>query len=267
MVQCTWPVAWLLCWLLLLTGCAPKQPKTLPLTSAEDQEAAALWSTFTGADRPEAMDADIRLGWDLLGSKGTVQASVQVQQPGLLRFAANDPLGRALILAVADSTSFLMIDNRIGHVYQGNIPSTFWHTYVPATVAVEDLLPLLGGFLPEGQGLDAWPSLDEAKGGFWYRWRDQRAVDHRVLLDRQTGTMQRHLLFDGTGDLLVVLDYDDYGQENTDGFGWPRSVRITGKAVTGTLTVRVEQMYSHSPQTATSFRLTPPPHFTVEQVP
>ena len=267
MVRITWPLAWLLCWLLLLAGCAPKQPKILPLAPAEHQEAASLWTSFAATGRPTALDADVRLGWDLLGSKGTVQASVQVQRPGLLRFAANDPLGRAVVLAVADTTSFTMIDNRIGHAYQGTIPSSFWQNYVPATVAVEDLLPLLGGFLADDQGQDAWPSLDEAKEGYWYRWRDLRAVDHHVLLDRQSGTMRRHLLFDTKGTLQVALDYDDYRREDRDGFDWPRLVSITGKAITGTLTVRIEQIYSHSPQAAVSFQLTPPPHFTVEQVP
>jgi len=263
---------WVALWLpvvccLVLAGCASKQPKTLPLDPAGAQAAAALWSGFVNNKRPPALDADVRLGWDVLGSKGGMSASLQVQSPALLHFAANDPLGRALILAVADAATFTMVDNRIGHVYRGTIPSKFWQSYVPAPVAPEDLLSLLGGFLPEGEGRQAEPAQDEAGQGFWYRWRDARALRHHVLLDRQRGTMQQHLLFDGQGDLLLALHYADYRKDAGSGFTWPGDLRITGTAVTGTLTLRVEQIYSHVPQKAASFRLTPPPHFTVEQMP
>jgi len=254
------------CCLLLLAGCAGKQPKTLPLSPAEAQEAATLWSGFVALRRPPALDADIRLGWDVLGSKGGVSATLQVQQPALLRFAATDPLGRALILAVADATSFTMVDNRIGHVYQGAIPSKFWQAYVPPSVAPEDLLPFLGGFLPEEVG-HAEPAQDEKDKGFWYQWRDKRAMRHHVLLDRRSGEMQQRLLFDAQGDLLLAVHYTDYRKDAKSGFVWPGHLRISGTAVTGTLSLQVEQIYSHAPRKAASFRLTPPPHFTVEQVP
>jgi hypothetical protein len=255
-----------LCGLLVLAGCAGKLPKTLPLSSAGEQEAAALWSAFAVSKRPPALDADVRLGWDVLGSKGAVSATLQVQRPAHLHFAANDPLGRALILAVADATSFTMVDNRIGHVYQGTIHSKFWQSYVPAAVAPEDLLPLLGGFLSEEVGQQIEPSQDATGQGFWYQWRDVQAVRHHVLLDRQSGAMRQHLLFDAQGDLLLELHYADYRKDGKSGFVWPGQVRVSGEAVTGTLTLQVEQIYSHAPQRAATFRLTPPPHFTVEQV-
>lgn len=255
------------CCLLLLAGCAGKQPKTLPLDPAGEQAAVALWSGFIDGKRPSALDADVRLGWDVLGSKGGMSATLQIQRPALLRFAANDPLGRALILAVADATTFTMVDNRIGHVYRGTVSSKFWQSYVPAAVAPEEVLSLLGGFLPEGEGRQAKPAQDETGQGFWYQWRDARALRHHVLLDRQSGMMQQHLLFDGQGDLLLALQYGDYRKDAGSGFAWPGDLRITGTVVTGTLTLRVEQIYSHVPQKAASFRLTPPPHFTVEQMP
>jgi len=254
------------CCLLVLSGCAGKQPKTLPLAPAEEQEAAALWSGFVAGKRPSALDADIRLNWDVLGSKGGVSATLQVQRPALLRFAANDPLGRSLLLAVADATTFILVDNRIGHVYQGPIHAKFWQSYVPAAVAPEDLLPLLGGFLPEGEALQATPAQDAASQGFWYQWPDMRAVRHHVLLDRGSGTMQQHLLVDAQGRTMLELHYAGYRKDAKSGFVWPARVQISGKAVNGTLTLQVEQIYSHTPQKAAAFRLAPPSHFTVEQV-
>ena len=255
-----------LCCLLLLSGCAGKQPKTLPLNPAEEQEAATLWSAFIASKRPAAFDADIRLGWDVLGSKGGMSATLQVQQPARLRFAANDPLGRSLILAVADAGSFTMADNRIGHVYQGTTHSKFWHSYVPASIAPEDLLSFLGGFLPGGELEYVRPSRDEENKGFWYQWQDKGAIRHHVLLDKRGGAMQRHLLVDAQGTAILELFYADYRKDAESGFYWPWHLRITGAAVTGTLTIQVAHIYSHTPQGGAAFRLTPPSHFTVEEV-
>lgn len=255
------------CCLLMLSGCAGRQPKTIPLGGAEEQEAAALWTTLLREKRPQALDADIRLGWDVMGSKGGISASLQIQQPAHLRFAANDPLGRALILAVSDGSSFIMADNRTAHVSQGTIDSKFWRSYVPSAVTAEDLFPLLGGFLGGGEGQDATPSNDEHGQGFWYQWQDGRSFRHQALLDRGDGRMRQHLISDAGGDTVLEVQYTDYRQDAKSGFVWPGHVRVSGRAITGTVTLQVEQIYSHSPKGKAAFRLVPPPHFTVEQVP
>lgn len=255
------------CCLAVLSGCAGKQPKTVPLAGAEAQEAVSLWATFLGEKRPPALDADIRLGWDVMGSKGGISVSLQIQQPALVRFAANDPLGRALILAVADGTSFTMVDNRAGHVSQGTIHSRFWRSYVPPSVAAEDLFPLLGGFLSGGEGQNATPSREEQGQGFWYQWQDGRGGRHSALLDRGDGRMRQHLLSDSGGDAVLEVQYADYRRDAKSGFVWPGRLRVSGAAITGTLTLQVEQIYAHSPQGKAAFRVEPPSHFTVEQVP
>ena len=255
------------CCLALLSGCAGRQPKTVPLGGAEEQEAVLLWANFLSTKRPPALDADIRLGWDVMGSKGGISASLQIQQPALLRFAANDPLGRALILAVADGTSFTMVDNRVGRVSQGTIHSRFWRSYVPPSVTAEDLFPLLGGFLSEGEGQEATPSRDEQGQGFWYQWQDGRSFSHAALLESGDGRMRQHLLSGAGGDIVLEVQYADYRQDTGSGFVWPGHLRISGAAITGTLNLQIEQVYSHSPQGKAAFRLVPPPHFTVEQVP
>ena len=256
----------ILCCMAALAGCAGKQPKTVPLDPALEQEAKTLWAGFISAKRPQALDADVRLQWDVLGSKGGVGASLLVQRPDLVRVMANDPLGRALILAVADASVFTMVDNRSGQVYKGSIHSRFWRSYVPAAVRPEDLLPLLGGFLAEGEGDGAAPSLDAAGRGIWYQWRDERKQEHYVLLDKESGAMLQHLLLDGRRDQRLVLHYADYRKEGGGDFSWPTRLRITGQAITGALSVQVERIFSYAPQEAAAFRLAPPPHFIVERV-
>jgi len=255
-----------MCCVVALAGCASKQPKTVPLAPVEEQEAKTLWADFGSAKRPQALDADIRLQWDVLGSKGGVGASLLVQRPALVRVSANDPLGRTLILAVADASAFTMVDNRSGHAYQGSIHSRFWRSRVPAAVTPWDLLPLLGGFLAEREGGEAAPSRDEAGRGIWYQWRDERKQEHYVLLDRESGTMRQRLLFDKRGNQQLVLHYADYRTEDGGDFYWPARLRISGQAITGTLSVQVERVFSCSPQEAAAFRVVPPPHFTVERV-
>ncbi len=255
------------CCLLFFAGCAGKLPKTLPLSPVETQEASQLWSAFLKNKRPTAVDADIRLSWDVLGSKGGIGGTLQAQRPALLRFAATDPLGRSLILAVSDGRTFTLVDNRIGHVYQGRTDSDYWRSYVPETVESEDLLPFLGGFLREGEALGAKPAQDEDGGGFWYVWRDARSISHHVLVERKSGEMRRHLLVDLQGAQVLDLRYADYQRDAKSGVVWPRRLQISGEAVTGDLAIQVEQMYSNAPQGAAVYRLTPPAHFTVEQVP
>jgi len=254
------------CCLLLLVGCAGKLPQTLPLSTGEAQEAGKLWDAFLAGKRPVAVDADIRLHWNVLGGKGAIGGTLQAQQPALLRFAAADPLGRSLILAVSDGSAFTLVDNRIGHAYQGRVESKFWRSYVPEAVKPEDLLSMLGGFLREGDGMSAKAEQDEESGGFWYVWRDAQSISHHVLLDRQNGEMRRHLLVGRQGKQVLDLRYSDYQKDAKSGFSWPKELQISGEAVTGDLAIQVERLYSHKPQGAAVYRLTPPAHFTVEQV-
>ena len=79
--------------------------------------------------------------------------------------------------------------------------------------------------------------------------------------------MRQHLMSNAGGDTLLEVQYADYRQDAKSGFVWPGHLRISGTAVTGTVTLQVEQIYSHSPKGKAAFRLAPPPHFTVEQVP
>lgn len=253
--------------LLIFSGCAAKLPKTAALDPAGEKEAQVVFANFLAAKRPAALDADLRLGWDVLGSKGAVAAALQLQPPASLRFTANDPLGRAFLLAVSDGTSFTLVDNRIGHVYRGRTDSKFWHSYVPEAVAPDDLYFFLAGFLPAGEDQAFKSAQDPEKTGFWYVWRDERSMTHHVLLDRRTAEMRRHLLFDAGQDLVLDLTYSQYSKNAGSGFIWPGSLLITGEAVTGTLTVQTEKIYPQAQLGAATFRLAPPPHFTVEQVP
>ena len=250
-----------------LSGCATKLPKTTPLAPERQQEAENLFIGFLQVQQPLALDADIRLGWDVLGNKGGVDAVLQLQKPAFLRFSANDPLGRSLFIAVSDGASFTMVDNRIGRIYQGKTDSKFWRSYVHEAILAEDLFFFLSGLLPKVEPHAVKTAQDLEKAGFWYVWKDGRSMTHHVLLDSLSREMLRHLLFNPQGGLVLDITYSAYSASPDSGVNWPRHLQITGNAITGTLTVHVNKVYSHAQQAAALFHLIPPPHFTVEQVP
>ena len=251
--------------LLILAGCATRLPPTEPLATDEHAEAEALFAGFVARPTPAAIDADLRLNWDFLGSKGGVAAVLQLQRPALLRFAANDPLGRALVLAVSDGAAFTLVDNRQGRVYQGSTDSKFWHSYVPESVAVADVFVLLGAMAPEGRRRVAESGRDKEGTGFWYVLDTSNGSTRHLLLDRRSGAMRRHLLADDGEPVLDIVYSGATGADST-GYQWPRELRVTGSAITGTLSVHLDTVFSDQPLPAATFRLTLPPHFTVERV-
>lgn len=252
--------------LAVLSGCAAKLPQTLPLAPNQQPEAESLFTSFFQIQRPKAVDADIRLGWDVFGHQGNVDAILQVQQPASLRFTATDPLGRSLLLAVSDGTSFTMVDNRIGRIYQGKTDSEFWHSYIPQAIRPADLFFFLGGLLPNVEMQAIGTAQDPERTGFWYVWQDSRSLTHHVFLNRRSMEMTRHLFFDARGDLILEIAYSNYNGLRDTGFNWPRHLQLTGTAISGTLTVQINTIYSHRQLAAAIFHLVPPPHFTVEEV-
>lgn len=265
-----WLVVILCC--LVLAGCAGKLPKTRPIPENEASQAVRLWDDFLRGKQPEAIDVDLRLRWDVFGSKGGIDAVLQMKQPALLRFSANDPLGRSLILVVSNGRTFTFVDNREGQAYRGKTDARFWRRYVPDSVQNTDLFFYLGGLVDPNQVPRVQPFLDDAGQGFWYVWRDKQAIEHHVLLNQQNGVMQRHFLVDRSGAQLLDVRYSGLlrvAQSATNGGegpSWPQLVAISGEAVSGEVEVQVEKVYAFEVRGTAPFRLTPPPHFTIEEV-
>ncbi len=252
--------------LVVLSGCAAKLPQTLPLGPNQQEEAECLLTSFFQIQRPKALDADLRLGWDVFGHKGSADAILQVQQPAFLRCTVTDPLGRSLLLAVSDGTSFTLVDNRIGCIYQGKTDSEFWYSYMPEDIRPEDLFFLLGGLLPNVEMEAIGTTQNPERTGFWYVWQDSRSLIHHAFLNRRSKEMTRHLLLDARENLLLDIVYSNYSGLRNSGFNWPRHLQLTGTAISGTLTVQINTLYSHRQLAAAIFHLVPPPHFPVEEV-
>lgn len=247
-----------------LTGCGKPVPKTLALEPQQEDEARDLLRRFQQREHPDSLDADLRVGWEAWGSKGSSAAVLQMQRPTGLRFSLNDPLGRPMMLFVSDGYFFTLVNNQTAQAWQGRSDSAFWQERVP--IAAEDLFLMLGARLIdaplEGIGL----GLDQEKNGFWYNWVDRRMLEHYVLLNRLTGRMDRQLLFDRRGDLALDISYSAYRMIPESGFSWPGHLLIQGEGIRGKLTVQVEHFYPQQDIAPATFLLSIPPHFTTEEV-
>ena len=254
---------------LVLAGCAGKLPRTVSLGGEERQQALERWQQLQRAQQPAAVDGDFRVRWDVLGSKGGIDAVLQMQKPTQLRFSANDPLGRPLILAVSDGSRFTFVDNREGQVYEGKTDAKFWQRYVPEAVQPADLFFYLGGQVDGRQAVGVQPARDEAGQGIWYSWRDNRSLQHHVLLDAQASRVGRHLLLDRSGAAILDVRYSGAVQgerTSNSALRWPEKIELSGEAVSGTVELHTQKIYDFAVRGAAVFHLTPPPSFTVEQV-
>ena len=255
---------------LLLAGCVGKLPRTVALPAAEQQQAMARWTQLQRARQPAAVDGDFRLRWNVMGSKGGIDAVLKMQKPAQLRFSANDPLGRPLILAVSDGSRFTFVDNREGQVYQGPTTAKFWKRYVPEAVQPSDLFYYLGGLIDGQQAAAVQPAGDEEGQGTWYSWRDNASLQHHVLLAAQGGRLVRHLLFDRQGTEILDVRYSGAvqkaGAEAGNSLSWPEKIELRGEAVSGTVEVQTQKIYDFAVRGAAIFQLTPPPLFDIEQV-
>lgn len=68
------------------------------------------------------------------------------------------------------------------------------------------------------------------------------------------------------GEPVLDIVYSGATGADSTGYQWPRELRVTGSAITGTLSVHIDTVFSDQPLPAATFRLTLPPHFTVERV-
>lgn len=247
-----------------LAGCGKPVPKTLALEPPQEVEARDLLRRFQEREHPSVLDADLRVGWETWGSKGSSAAVLQMQRPANLRFSMNDPLGRPMLLLVSDDYFFTLVNNQTAQAWQGRSDSAYWQEYLP--VSAGDLFFMLGGRLTDAPMDGLGLGLDQGGQGFWYNWVDRQMLEHYVLLNRLTGRMDRRLLFDRQGELALEISYSAYRMIPDSGFSWPGHLLIKGEGIRGSLTVQVEHFYPPQDFAPATFLLTIPPHFTVEDV-
>ncbi len=253
----------LLLGLVLLAGCAGRLPPAAPLAPAEEPQARALLDRFLARTCPQALDADVTLAWQGYGNQRAVAATLQARQPGRLRLAVNDPLGRPLLLLVTDGRRFTLVDVTRKEANAGPLDSAFWRQYVPAAVHGRDLFAWLTGLLPAGRMEIRSVLRSTENSDYWFVLDYGDGILHRVRLDPERLLVREHLLLDA-GDRMILEAVYTYGGPE-DPCPLPATIRITGHDLKGAFSLAVDRVYTRKSVAETAFRVNLPPHFTIHR--
>jgi outer membrane lipoprotein-sorting protein len=249
---------------LLLAGCAGKGPMTSSLESSEKERVRAAYAEFAEQACPLSLDGDVTLEMRMLGATEKSAGILQYEGPSSFRYTMVDPLGRSLFIMATDGYAFTMVYNREAKAVTGSTSSRFWRDYVPDGVSGADIVLLLAGRPPADLQLkDVRGDRDGA--GFWLYGVGGEGIRHEILTDPQTSRVLRHIVKDGRETVLFDVRYDRYAAGDQP-CPLPATLRVTGKTITGTLLLHLDRMFSGQPIPAQTFRITPPPHFQVQQM-
>lgn len=252
--------------LICLAGCARQTagPKTSPLAPAEEHEALSRLRALAASPQPSTVETGYDLSWQIMGQSGKLAAQLWMDAPEFFRFSLHDPLGRTLYLAVSDSERFTLFDNRAAVAKKGRVEGAVWRRFVPEPLAMKDLAPLLGGRITKA------PLLAKAAGnpdgsGWWYEWREGD-LDHRLLLDKETGQVARRIILGKDRAALLDISYLNYDEDRASGYLWPGKTEITGSLVRGRLLLERGGPLSFDPLPLSVFHPEMPGHFKEEWV-
>ncbi|PIE59412.1 MAG: hypothetical protein CSA32_04290 [Desulfobulbus propionicus] len=265
-----WTVRW---WPMLfflagaLWGCTPKLEPLSPIAGSQLDRAQVLLHYFLNQQRETALDADVRLHWDMPGRKGGLDGILQLQAPGNIRLTVLDPLGRQEFILVIDTNHFTMVDNRQGKGYVGEMDTEKRYEYLPAILKGDELFALLGGFLPSGScTLNSVESIGKTreKQDTWYQFnRIDRTGTVRFTLEDSGSMMKRCLFVDGHNETPVTVRYEGVAPSENGEVLWPKKVTISGSSLHGEYQLSIVKILSLKPLPSSAFSLKIPPGYTV----
>ncbi len=260
-----WQSWLLLCLLLLLAGCGGRFTALIPLPDSAKDAAEQQLRDFMAQPLPPAVDADVRLHWDVLGYDGSVDGMLQIQPPAYLRLTIVDPLGRPLFILASDGARYTVIDSRAGKAYTGAAGKGMWQRYIPGSLDPAEVFAVLGGRIPEARR--RLQSIGERDNQRWYVFRDQQG-DNTVYyqLDETGTTMVEQVMITEIGEAGIQVTYNGYKRwsKNTEKpFLWPEKLTMQGVLVQGDFDIEFKEIVATSQLAPSRFQLTIPDHYQV----
>jgi hypothetical protein len=266
-LRCVW--LFLLAGVIAVSGCAPKLPRTLPVSGAELEQVENRLHSFLAQVCVTAVDSDVRVQGQAYGRQESWPAVLQAMAGGFVRFSVNDPLGRPVLLLTVDGAdkTFVLADNSKSVGYRGALQSGFIREYLPEAVAGSDLFYWLSGRF-ERDGMEVLSmARDATEPLFWYTitYSGSRGQVHLIGLDEQ-GLLKAHLLVDNSNDAIIfAARYSGYTATVMD-CSWPGRIEVSGRSLAADVVVDFSRVYSFKPLEKKIFELQLPAHFTVHTV-
>ncbi len=257
-------LAALLWGLFFISGCAGSLPNLQPLNTTEHHEAERLRAHLLQNRTPQQLDADIVLGWHGYGQTRQVSGGLQASAKGAFRLTVPDPLGRPLLLLVADAQGFTLIDNQQGHAYTGPVWNHYVTQYIPTRLPMDLLFSLLVDRFPE-QNPRSMHRDDSRQHAYWYVFDLADGLRHMVMAEANSPLPRRQLLL--AQDKTILLDLAYTGQNRlTATTLLPRQLIITGDKLPGEFQIDFQTLYPEPQFSGDIFHIRVPPHFDLEEV-
>jgi hypothetical protein len=249
---------------VLVAGCADHLPHLQSLGPAEEMEGRKLLEQLRENRLPEALDADVTLTWQGYGQTKTMPAELQAIRSGAFRLSVPDPLGRPLVLFVARSDRFTLVDTQRQHAYTGPVRNHLVEKYVPAPVTLSLVYSLLVNEIPARQPERIHGAAGDRQG-FWFVFSLGDHWQRMILADDTSPLSLRQLLV--SPEHHVALDLRYTGSVSPAGTSLlPVHVRISGEKLSGSVQIDFQQYYPHPEPASGIFHLRVPPSFTVEKI-
>ena len=249
--------------LLFLAACSRLVPERLSLDPGESNSVQAMLAGLVGDPCGEYLDADLTIGWQGLGRRVRVSATLQARRPGRIRLAATDPLGRPQMLLVIDGGNFVFLDIPASRGYSGSVASAFMHRFLPPSLPVDELTGWLTGTLDSRLAIRSMGKEVE-RSRFWVEATDRHGQHQFLCLDDR-GRLLRRLLVDRDGGLILEAVYRAY--KDSAGCRRPGLVELHGSGIQGDLTLRFSRYYPPVDHPATDpFQVRIPPGFSIQRV-
>lgn len=249
--------------LIFLPGCAAKFPSSLPLPEGEKERVMNRFREFQKRPRPQALDADVTLEWEMYGKVEKIPGMLQLQEPSFLRYALVDPLGRQMLILVSDGAGFILVNNRKAMALTGSVKSDYWEKYIPGFIDSGEYVSWLTGRPgSEGYMVREVRRDEETVGDMWLLtgWKD--GVRHHLLFNPESGTLKQRIVEGSDNEILLDVEYSGYNSDNSNS-SQPSLIKVGGEKVSGSLIVHIEKIISEEAIPPDVFQLSLPEHFTV----
>ncbi len=249
----------------VLSSCAPKLPRMVAVSGVELERVQERLNSFLEQSCVQAVDADVRVQWQVYGQQETWPAVLQAMTGGFMRLSVLDPLGRPLLLLAVNGTdkNFVLADNSKAVGYKGELNSPSVQDYLPESIAGSDLFFWLSGQVSRDGMRVVSMRRDAVEPVFWYELGYPGNGQHHLIGLNERRQLSKHLIVDENDTIVIAAGYSGYTATTMD-CDWPGKVEMSGKSLPADLTLEFSRVYSFQPLEKKRFQLELPAHFTVQ---